>query len=190
MLLNIYGPSGSGKTTFIKYLMQKKIVELFFSQVFNINQLRNKNSKLGISLMPIPQFSGSFETLFELFSIELGVILNERIEIINLTNSIFGREINSQNLGLIAKRNVETLSAGELRRLFILKSLLTDSEIVIVDEPFSNSDEKLWDIIFKALNTKSKIITLSHIPLSDNFDLKKNDKVLQIKDLREKFIYE
>ena len=53
--------------------------------------------------------------------------------------------------------------------------------------PFSNSDEKLWDIIFKSFSINSNVIILSHIPLSKNFSLKEGDLSINIVEARDKF---
>ena len=83
-------------------------------------------------------------------------------------------------------REIETFSAGELRRLFILKSLLVNSQLLIIDEPFSNSDRKLWDIIYKAINKKSRVIVLSHLSLKNLFGFDKNNISIDINEVNKK----
>ena len=63
-------------------------------------------------------------------------------ELRDLSDSIFDQIVNDKNLESISLRRVDTFSAGEMRRLYLLKSLIVDSNIMIIDEPFSNSDEK------------------------------------------------
>ena len=74
-----------------------------------------------------------------------------------------------------------------MRRLFLLKSLIVDSNIVIIDEPFSNSDEKLWNTICNALKTKSRLIILSHLALENFFESNQNNIFIPIEEIREKF---
>ena len=74
-----------------------------------------------------------------------------------------------------------------MRRLFLLKSLIVDSNIVIIDEPFSNSDEKLWNTICNALKTKSRLIILSHLALDNFFESNQNNIFIPIEEIREKF---
>ena len=85
-------------------------------------------------------------------------------------------------------REIETFSAGELRRLFILKSLLVNSSLFIIDEPFSNSDSQLWDTIYNALNKKDKILILSHLSLSNLLNKNNNNVSIHISDVSRRFI--
>ena len=80
------------------------------------------------------------EEYLNIFSININVLLNLDEELNNLAESIFEKVVNKKTLEKLSTRNIETLSAGEMRRLFLLKSLIVDSNIVIIDEPFSNSD--------------------------------------------------
>ena len=67
-----------------------------------------------------------------------------------------------------------------MRRLFILKSLLVDSNFIIIDEPFSNTDEKKWNIIYKAINIQSNSILLSHLSLDNLFFSNTNNLSIHI----------
>ena len=91
------------------------------------------------------------------------------------------------NLDHILSRKVETFSAGEIRRLFILKSLLVDSNILIVDEPFSNSDKKLWNMIYSSINIKKYSIILSHFSLKEFFDPNHHNIAIPITEIRNRF---
>ena len=175
MIINIYGPSGSGKTTFIRKLLLLKSTQKFFRNYSNENSKDNLSNEISISLMPIPLFRGTVVEFFDIFGINIDNLLTLNKEFKDLAQSIFGK-INSNLLKEIASRRMETLSAGEIRRLFILKSILVDSSLIIIDEPFSNSDEKLWSIIYEAINQKKRSIILSHFSLH-KFFVSKNDYI-------------
>ena len=122
MLLNIFGPSGSGKTTFIKDILKRDYIEKFFEKYTNEFYEENLNYKISISLIPLPLFRGSVKDFFDVFNIDLNLLLNLEKELRNLSSSIF-EDINDQKaLNKISTRRLETFSAGEMRRLFILKS--------------------------------------------------------------------
>ena len=190
MILNIFGPSGSGKTTFIKRILQLGKSQLLFENLTNKKIVFEDNPKISISLIPLPLFKGSVQEFFDIFSINLNSLLTLETELKDLSNSIFDQNINEKTLESISLRRVESFSAGEIRRLYLLKSLLVNSNIMIIDEPFSNSDERLWEIIYKAININSKSIVLSHFSLESFFDLDKDVLSINIQKIKKDFSQE
>ena len=187
MILNIFGPSGSGKTTFIKSLLEKRKIQLFFEFYTKEKLYVNLNSKISLSLIPLPIFRGSIKDFFDIFSLNLDLLLTLEKELKLLSNTIFDEINNKEELDKIAKRKVESFSAGELRRLFLLKSLLVDSRIMIIDEPFSNSDEKIWHIIYNAIRIKSRSIILSHLSIETLFNSQDENNSFHINKIRQEF---
>ena len=177
MIINIYGPSGSGKTTFIRNLLMSDSLEEFYRRHSHESSKDNLNKKISISLMPIPLFRGTIGEFFDIFCIKVDNLLTLKKELKDLAKSIF-RQINSNSIDEITSRRLETLSAGEIRRLFILKSILVDSNIMVIDEPFSNSDQNLWNKIYEAINLNERSIILSHLSLQNYF--KSNKDIISI----------
>ena len=93
MILNIFGPSGSGKTSFIRNLLKKRKIKLFFETFSEQESDINLNNKISISLIPIPVFRGSIKEFFDIFSINLNLLLTLEKELKLLSNTIFN-EIN------------------------------------------------------------------------------------------------
>ena len=187
MILNIFGPSGSGKTTFVRKLLKHKKVPTFFEDFIMLNSEDKKSDIVSISLIPLPKFRGTVKELFNIFSIDLNILLSLDYELDKLSESIFQKIYDKKALEKISLRRIETFSAGEIRRLFLLKTLLVDSNFIIVDEPFSNSDKKLWEIIYKAINKKKRILVLSHLSLKNLFDLDENNISIHISDVLNRF---
>ena len=187
MIINIFGPSGSGKTTLIRNLLKSNNIQKFFEKFTNKEFNTDLNKKISISLIPLPKFRGTVEDLFNIFSINLEQLLNLDNELQSLSKSIFKEIITKKGLREIGIRKIETFSAGETRRLFLLKSLLLESELMIIDEPFSNSDKKLWKLIFEAIYINPKSIILSHVPLKKHFIFNKEDISINVNLAREKF---
>ena len=187
MLLNIFGPSGSGKTTLIRELLKKNKTHQFFEEFTKQESKENLNKNISISLIPLPLFRGTIEEYFMIFSININDLFNLNNQLRNLAESIFGKIVDKQSMVKLSRRNVETFSAGEMRRLFILKSLIIKQPITIIDEPFSNSDQKLWSTIYSALQTMPRTIILSHLSLENL--MKNNDqyKSIHIEEVRLKF---
>ncbi len=188
MILNLYGPSGTGKTTFIKALLKSNNTSKFYLNKTKENFEEDLNKKISISLLPIPIFRGTVKDFLNIFSISIDTLLNLNFELRKLSNTVFHEIENEIILNKVAMRNVETFSAGEMRRLFILKSLLVDSNIIIIDEPFANSDRELWNVIANAITTKSKAILLSHKPIKDNFSNKIDLLSFDIKETNKFFL--
>ena len=184
MILNIFGPSGSGKTSFIRNLLEKRKIKLFFETFSKEKSDINLNNKISISLIPIPIFRGSIKEFFDIYSINLNLLLTLERELKFLSDTIFNKINNQEDIDKISLRKVESFSAGEIRRLFLLKSLLVDSRIMIIDEPFSNSDEKIWHIIYNAITIKSKSIILSHMSLETLFGAGCQNKSFHINKIK------
>ena len=118
MIINIFGPSGSGKTTLMRNILLMESTEKFFKKYSNEGIQKDWNNRVSISLMPIPLFRGTISEFFDIFFIEIEDLLTLDNELKDLAQSIFGK-INTKLLIEIASRRIETLSAGEIRRLFI-----------------------------------------------------------------------
>ena len=183
MILNIYGPSGSGKTTLIKDLIKSNKIREFFVKITKEDCFEQLNENISISLMPLPLFRGNVKEFFYIFNIKVDILLNLNNELRNLSDSIFEKIDTHNKLEIVSARNIETFSAGEMRRLFLLKSLLVKSDIVIIDEPFSNSDKKIWINIYSAIKTKSKAIVLSHQSLEKFSDENENNFYVNVNQI-------
>lgn len=186
MIINIYGPSGSGKTTFIRNLLMSDSLEEFYRRHSHESSKDNLNKKISISLMPIPLFRGTIGEFFDIFCIKVDNLLTLNKELKDLAKSIF-RQINRNSIDEITSRRLETLSAGEIRRLFILKSILVDSNIMVIDEPFSNSDQNLWNKIYEAINLNERSIILSHLSLQNYFKCNKDIISIHINKVKMEF---
>ena len=66
-------------------------------------------------------------------------------------------------------------------------NIIIKQPITVIDEPFSNSDEKLWSTIYSALQTMPRTIILSHLSL-EKFMLSNDQyKSIHIDEVRLKF---
>ena len=67
--------------------------------------------------------------------------------------------------GDIAKRQIGSLSGGQLQRVLLARALVGDPQILILDEPTANIDQRLEGEIFdllKTFNTRMTILVVSH----------------------------
>ena len=67
--------------------------------------------------------------------------------------------------GDIAKRQIGSLSGGQLQRVLLARALVGEPRILILDEPTANIDQRMESEIFdllKALNARMTILVVSH----------------------------
>ena len=65
----------------------------------------------------------------------------------------------------LAGRTIGTLSGGQLQRVLLARALVGEPEILILDEPTANIDQRLEGEIFEllaALNERLTIVVVSH----------------------------
>lgn len=188
MVLNIYGPSGSGKTTLIKELVKTNKIKLFYDLLMNNKISMDEDYfNVSLSLIPLPIFRGSIKDFFDCYGLDIYSLLEANDKLKNLSLSIFDFK-GKNDIDSFSKRFLESLSAGEMRRLFIVKSLISKASIVIIDEPFSNSDSRLFEIIIDAIKNSPRCIVLSHLPIIEKVDLKSGDLMINIDLAREKVL--
>ena len=148
-VLGVVGNNGSGKTTLLKI-----VAGIINSDTGEINL--NENIKL--------DFLGHESMLYQNFSIS---------ENIDFFSNISGFRISSESqneiekaLGLknISGKKISELSYGQRKKASMLRSLMSDPELLILDEPFSNLDSDSTDSfisILKTLKEAGKSIIIS-----------------------------
>ena len=148
-VLGVVGNNGSGKTTLLKI-----VAGIINSDTGEINL--NENIKL--------DFLGHESMLYQNFSIS---------ENIDFFSNIYGFRISSESqneiekaLGLknISGKKIFELSYGQRKKASMLRSLMSDPELLILDEPFSNLDSDSTDSfisILKTLKESGKSIIIS-----------------------------
>ena len=164
-MVSIIGPNGGGKTTLIKL-----ILGLLKPIEGSISVLDLSPEKARIKTGYMPQYT-SFDSKFPISVME--TVLMGRIE-----KHLFGpyakkdkdAAMNSlSEVGLdplqIAKKPFFSLSGGQKQRVLIARALVSEPELLLLDEPTSNVDpaaeEQFFHLILK-LNKKMTIVTVSH----------------------------
>ena len=116
-----------------------------------------------VSLFPLPEFDETVSVYFKIF------------DIVDIKNSKIN-QLTSQILNIPAdellNRNFQSLSAGEKRRVDLLRCL--SSNVTVVDEPFSNSSSDYCMKIMEFLNHNFQcaiIITHTQQPEMCNFNI-------------------
>ena len=80
----------------------------------------------------------------------------------------------------MVNENKDNLSGGEMQKISIARAIYKDSDILILDEPFSAIDTKSVDkILDTLLKDERSLIMISHNLSQDKIN--KFDKVINIK---------
>lgn len=163
----LVGPSGSGKSTLINlilgfYKAQKGIIKIDGLNLDDINLRKLRTATGHLSQDPFI-FEG---TILENISFgnpgaSLGEV-NEALEQAILADFIqdLPKGVNTH----IGEKGVR-LSGGQKQRLAIARVLITNPQILILDEPTSNLDKKTEDELQKSLDNVMKgrtVITIAH----------------------------
>ena len=172
----IMGPNGSGKSTFSKVLgghpaYQVISGEALFNGINILDLEPEDRSHLGIFLafqypIEIPGVSNedflrlaynakrTFKNEPELDPLEFLAIIQEKLDIVNMSSVFLSRNVN------------EGFSGGEKKRNEILQMVLLDSKLSILDETDSGLDIDALKIVSEGINTFMKedkaIILITH----------------------------
>ncbi|MES9991506.1 MAG: metal ABC transporter ATP-binding protein [Candidatus Thiodiazotropha sp.] len=164
--LGIVGPNAGGKSTLLKL-----ILGLLQPQSGRLEVLGRTPSAASRLLGYVPQYP-SFPRDFPI-TVEQVVLLGR---LGNRANLWPGRASNADRAavrqaldeveaGAIAKRQIGSLSGGQLQRVLLARALVGEPRILILDEPTANIDQRLEGEIFdllKAINGRMTILVVSH----------------------------
>ncbi|MCM5682576.1 ABC transporter ATP-binding protein [Schlegelella sp. S2-27] len=160
----VLGENGAGKSTLMKIIygaVRPDEGEILFNgqpvAVRNPHEAR----QLGISM--VFQHFSLFDTLTAAENVWLG--LDRRMSLAQVSERI--RAVSGQyGLDVDPQRPVHTLSVGERQRVEIVRALLTDPQLLILDEPTSvltpQAVEKLFVTLRQLAATGCSILYISH----------------------------
>jgi len=138
-IVGLLGPNGAGKTTVFKMSMgmvrpDRGVVELNGHNVTNLPMY--KRARLGMGYL------AQEPSVFRRLNVEENlVVVAETLPLPRRERQDrIDRLLETLELASLRKSNAETLSGGERRRLEIARSLLTEPQILLLDEPFAGVD--------------------------------------------------
>lgn len=162
--LGVVGPNAGGKSTLLKLVLG--LLEPVWGSVRVLGKNPNAVCRQIGYVPQYPAFSRDFP-----ITVEAAVLMGR------LGNSswyggyrkhdhqIANRAMLETEVADLSKRQLSTLSGGQLQRVLVARALACEPRILILDEPTSNIDMRVETDIFdllKNLNQRMTIIIVSH----------------------------
>ena len=169
--IKITGPNGSGKSTFLK-LIKKLILpnhgKIIYGSEINDSDIAlvSQNQRSFFLNLSVKQNLLFFCSLKKTKKIDLEIKIKEYLKIFNLVEKI--------------DAVMSTLSSGQLKKISIIRALLSDPKILLLDEITSNLEEEsrnfIADYVCNELNhiQKISIVWTTHYPNEIKEDIEKS----------------
>ena len=160
----VLGENGAGKSTLMK-IIYGSVKPDEGMVTFNGKPVHVRNPQearaLGISM--VFQHFSLFDTLTVAENVWLG--LDKSLSLAEVTRRITAKA-SEYGLDIDPSRPVHTLSVGEMQRVEIIRALLTDPKLLILDEPTSvltpQAVGKLFVVLKKLASEGCSILYISH----------------------------
>lgn len=157
--LAVVGNNGSGKSTLVKCILG--INRVGANQIF-LDDIDITNYKNFINIGYVPQ-------KFDDFNYEFPITVNEILTASNIKNISEDKKLELlDKIGILELQheNINTLSGGQLQRVFIVRSLMNNPKLLILDEPTVGVDRQNVQAFYKTINDLNKdgitIILITH----------------------------
>ena len=160
----VLGENGAGKSTLMKIIYGSVMPDE--GEVFWNGQpvrIRSPNEARALGIAMVFQHFSLFDTLTVAENVWLGV--DKSMSLRDVTRSITAKAA-EYGLDVDPHRPVHTLSVGEMQRVEIIRALLTDPKLLILDEPTSvltpQAVERLFVVLKKLAAQGCSILYISH----------------------------
>ncbi len=157
--LVIKGKNGTGKTTLIKCLLGINPVKngMIFFNGQDINSFNNW-----------PKFGYVSQNLDD-FNYEFPLTVEELLKFSSVTKASkknYLKLLDQMGILDIVNQNINSLSGGQLQRVFIIRAMLNNPEILILDEPTASIDKQNTEFFYQTINELNKqgitVILITH----------------------------
>jgi general nucleoside transport system ATP-binding protein len=160
----VLGENGAGKSTLMKIIYgsvkpDEGTVRYNGQQV----HIRNPQEARALGISMVFQHFSLFDTLTVAENVWLG--LDKSLTLPTVTQSIVAKA-SQYGLDIDPSRPVHSLSVGEMQRVEIIRALLTNPQLLILDEPTSvltpQAVEKLFVVLKQLVSEGCSILYISH----------------------------
>lgn len=157
--LAVMGNNGCGKSTLIKCMLG--INKIGPNQIF-LDDIDIHNTRSFINIGYVPQ-------KFDDFNYEFPITVDEILSVSNILNISEDKKLELlDKIGVLELQheNINNLSGGQLQRVFIVRSLMNNPRMLILDEPTVGVDRTNVEAFYKTVNELNKdgitIILITH----------------------------
>ena len=164
-IVGFLGPNGAGKTTTIQILLGITLATAGKITFFGKDFSRHKRD-----ILQRINFSSAFNTLQGRLSVEENLIVFGHLYgVANVKKKL--AELNDYfRIDEILKKRYFDLSAGQKTRANLVKSLLNDPELILMDEPTASLDPDIADTLLSYIETLKKERNLTLLYTSHNMN--------------------
>jgi general nucleoside transport system ATP-binding protein len=160
----VLGENGAGKSTLMKIIygaIKPDAGSIYFNG--KLVHVRNPQEARALGISMVFQHFSLFDTLSVAENVWLG--LDKSLKLAQVTQRITAKA-QEYGLDIDPQRPVHTLSVGEMQRVEIIRALLTNPQLLILDEPTSvltpQAVEKLFIVLKKLASEGCSILYISH----------------------------
>ncbi|QOR65551.1 metal ABC transporter ATP-binding protein [Cytobacillus suaedae] len=163
--LGLVGPNGSGKSTLLKCILglikpQKGSIRLFNT---DIHSFKNWH-KIGFVSQKANSFNSGFPaTVFEVVASGLTSKLGLFKFLSKENKQLVSEAIDSVGMSEFVQRNIGELSGGQQQRVFIARALVSQPELLILDEPTVGIDAQTVQNFYNMLDDLNKRLGITLI---------------------------
>ena len=165
-VIALVGPSGSGKSTFLHLLAlldkpTKGKINLFGKSILNLSEDK-KNQMIRDYVSIIFQNNNLLSDFTAIENVAIPLII--RGKNYNIAIKKAEQFLKKVNLGNRLNHFPSDLSGGEQQRVAIARSLISETKIILADEPTGNLDSKNSQEVFSyflKLKEKNKIVLIA-----------------------------
>jgi simple sugar transport system ATP-binding protein len=160
----VLGENGAGKSTLMK-IIYGSIKPDAGQMAFNgqVAQIRNPKEARGLGISMVFQHFNLFDTITVAENVWLG--LDKSLSLQQVSERITQKAA-QYGLDIDPERPVHTLGVGEMQRVEIIRALLTNPQLLILDEPTSvltpQAVEKLFVVLKQLAAEGCSILYISH----------------------------
>lgn len=164
-IYGIVGPNGSGKTTLLKVLtgIWKATSGTVFWKGADLLSLNRETISQTLSLVP-QNAQVHFDFTVEQV-VEMGTYPRSELRI-NEKKKLIQWALELVDAWHLRDQRATNISHGERQRMYIARSLVTQSPVLILDEPTSNLDIRhqleIWEILRRLTKENKLVIVANH----------------------------